>query len=364
MVLARGSMGREVDLGPGGAGRPTMAMWTDSTLVSEVEAEGASFARQVMRVEAEAIERARERVGESVARAAEMILACSGSVIVTGMGKAGQVGQKLASTFASTGTRAFPLHPAEAVHGDLGRIRSDDVVLALSQSGETDEVVRLLPAIRRIGATLVAITERATSTLGQAADLCISLGPIAEACPLGLAPSASTTVLMAVGDALALLVSRRREFTAHDFAFYHPAGSLGRKLARVEEIMRSGRQVRVARVEESVRSVFSRLAGPRRRSGAVLVEDESGRLRGIFTDSDLARLFEQRRDHELDRPIGELMTIDPYTIPMGSRVGEALEIMKKYKISELPVVEPDGRWAGLIDVTDMIGLDLGDSAES
>ncbi len=261
-----------------------------------------AFAREVLRIEAEALERVRDRLGESIARAADLIYRSSGSVIVTGMGKAGLVGQKLAATLASTGTRAFPLHPAEAVHGDLGRIRADDVVIALSQSGETEEVLRLIPALRRLGACLIAITERAASSLGRAADLCIALGPVEEACPLGLAPSASTTVLMAVGDALALLVSRMREFTAEDFALYHPAGSLGRKLTRVEEVMRTERQLRRAHVDETVRAVFVRLAGPRRRSGAVLIVDEHGMLLGIFTDSDLARLFEKRREAELDRP--------------------------------------------------------------
>ena len=167
----------------------------------------------------------------SIARAADLIYRCPGSVIVTGMGKAGLVGQKLAATLASTGTRAFPLHPAEAVHGDLGRIRADDVVIALSQSGETDEVLRLIPALRRLGACLIAITERAGSSLGRAADLCVALGPIEEACPLGLAPSASTTVMMAVGDALALLVSRMRDFSAEDFALYHPGGEPGAEAA-------------------------------------------------------------------------------------------------------------------------------------
>ena len=179
-----------------------MAMITDASLASDVEAEGLAFVREVLRIEAEALERVRDRLGNSIARAADLIYRSSGSVIVTGMGKAGLVGQKLAATLASTGTRAFPLHPAEAVHGDLGRIRADDIVIALSQSGETEEVLRLIPALRRLGACLVAITERCSSTLGQAADLCIALGPIEEACPLGLAPSASTTVLMAVGDAL------------------------------------------------------------------------------------------------------------------------------------------------------------------
>jgi arabinose-5-phosphate isomerase len=340
-----------------------MAMITDASLASETEVEGLVFAREVLRIEAEALERVRDRLGESITRAADLIYRCSGSVIVTGMGKAGLVGQKLAATLASTGTRAFPLHPAEAVHGDLGRIRKGDVIIALSQSGETEEVLRLVPAIRRLGACLIAITERAGSTLGRAADLCVALGPVEEACPLGLAPSASTTVLMAVGDALALLVSRMRDFTADDFALLHPAGNLGRKLARVEEVMRTGLQLRRAHVEETVRSVFVRLAGPRRRSGAVLIEDDESRLLGIFTDSDLARLFEKRREAELDRPIGEVMTPDPYAIRVGASLAEAIELLKVHKISELPVVDRGEHLVGLIDVTDLIGLAPADFEE-
>jgi arabinose-5-phosphate isomerase len=333
-----------------------MAMITDWSLASETEAEGVAFAREVLRIEAEALERVRDRLGESIARAADLVYRAPGSVIVTGMGKAGLVGQKLAATLASTGTKAFPLHPAEALHGDLGRIRADDVVIALSQSGETEEVLRLVPALRRLGAGLVAITERAASSLGRAADLCIALGPVEEACPLGLAPSASTTVLMAVGDALALLVSRLREFTAEDFALYHPAGSLGRKLTRVEEVMRTDRHLRRALVDETVRSVFVRLAGPRRRSGAVLIVDEHAVLLGIFTDSDLARLFEKRRDAELDGPIGAVMTPNPHRIQVGATLPEAVEVMQAHKISELPVVDRGHRLVGLIDVTDLIGL--------
>jgi arabinose-5-phosphate isomerase len=333
-----------------------MAMITDASLASETEAERLAFAREVLRIEAEALERVRSRLGGSIVRVADLIHRSSGSVIVTGMGKAGLVGQKLAATLASTGTRAFPLHPAEAVHGDLGRIRADDVVVALSQSGETEEVVRLIPALRRLGACLVAITERASSTLGQAADLCVALGPIEEACPLGLAPSASTTVLMAVGDALALLVSRMRDFTADDFALFHPAGTLGRKLARVEEVMRTGKHLRRAQLGQTVREVFVRLAGPRRRSGAVLIEDRNSILMGIFTDSDLARLFEKRREADLDRPIGEVMTADPYRIRVGATLAEAVELLKAHKISELPVVDRGDHLVGLIDVTDLIGL--------
>jgi len=333
-----------------------MAMITDASLALETEAEGLAFARAVLRIEAEALERVRERLGVSVARAADLIFRCPGSVIVTGMGKAGLVGQKLAATLASTGTRAFPLHPAEAVHGDLGRIRADDVVIALSQSGETEEVLRLIPALRRIGACLIAVTERPTSSLGQASDLCVALGPIEEACPLGLAPSASTTALMAVGDALALLVSRMRDFRAEDFALYHPAGNLGRKLSLVEDVMRTPRQLRLAGPGQTVREVLVALAGPRRRSGAVLVVDDDGVLLGIFTDSDLARLFERRRETDLDRPIGEVMTPSPVQVTVGDRLTEAVEVMKSRKLSELPVVDRGGRLVGLIDLTDVIGL--------
>ncbi|WP_406697960.1 KpsF/GutQ family sugar-phosphate isomerase [Singulisphaera sp. Ch08] len=333
-----------------------MAMITDASLTQMTEAEGLAFAREVLRVEAHALERVRDRLGASITRAADLVYRCPGSVIVTGMGKAGLVGQKLAATLASTGTRAFPLHPAEAVHGDLGRIRAGDIVIALSQSGETYELLRLVPAVRRLGAHLVAITEGVASSLGQAADLCIALGPVQEACPLGLAPSASTTALMAVGDALALLVSKMRDFRAEDFALYHPGGSLGRKLCRVEEVMRTGEQIRRARPDETVRAVFVRLAGPRRRSGAILVEGADQKLLGIFTDSDLARLFEKRRETELDRPIGEVMTANPVKIEVGATIADAVEALKARKISELPVVDRAGCLVGLIDLTDVIDL--------
>lgn len=324
---------------------------------SEVdEAEAVAFARDVLRLEARALDLVRDRLDGAIARAATLVRRCPGSVIVTGMGKAGLVGQKLAATLASTGTRAFPLHPAEAVHGDLGRIRAGDVVLALSQSGETEEVVRLLPALKTLRAVLVAITERSTSTLGRASDVCIELGPIEEACPLGLAPSASTTALMAVGDALALLVSRLRDFRPEDFALYHPAGSLGRKLVRVDDLMRTGAQIRVGRQGETVREVLIRVGGARRRTGAILVIDGDDCLVGVFTDSDLARLIERRRESQLDRPIGEVMTRDPVRVTVGASVGEAVEALRAKKISELPVVDRGGRLVGLVDLTDLIGL--------
>lgn len=334
-----------------------MATVSESPLgLLESEAESLAFARSVLGIEIEALERVRDRLDAAIVRAAAILFHCRGSVIVTGMGKAGLVGQKLAATLASTGTRAFPLHPAEAVHGDLGRIRDGDVVVALSQSGETDEVLRLIPAIKRLGATLIALTERPTSSLGRQADICVALGPIAEACPLGLAPSASTTALMAVGDALALLVSRMRDFRAEDFARFHPGGSLGRRLSHVEDLMRTGHHVRLAQESETVRSVLVRLGGARRRTGAIMIIDEAEALVGIFTDSDLARLFETRREALLDRPIAEAMTRSPVRVTVGALVSEAIEALKARKLSELPVVDRGGRPVGLIDVTDLIGL--------
>jgi arabinose-5-phosphate isomerase len=333
-----------------------MATVTDMLEASAVKVHGLAFAREVLRIEARAIEQVRDRLGNTIIRAAELIYRSSGSIIVTGMGKAGLVGQKLAATFASTGTRAFSLHPAEAVHGDLGKIRADDIVIALSQSGETAEVLRLVPALRQLPACLIAITERTVSSLGRASDLCIALGPIEEACPLGLAPSASTTVLMAVGDALALLVSQMRDFTAADFARYHPGGSLGSKLTRVEDVMRTGNDVRLAHVDETIRTVFVRLAGPRRRSGAVMITDDDSVLLGIFTDSDLARLLEKRREAAFDHPISAVMTVNPYAIQVGATLADAIELMKAHKISELPVIDHGRHLVGLIDVTDLIGF--------
>ena len=333
-----------------------MATLTSSSSLTASDSEALRFVRTVLQVEADALERVRDQLDGSVVRAAEWIIRCRGSVIVTGMGKSGLVGQKLAATLASTGTRAFPMHPAEAVHGDLGRIRDGDVVLALSQSGETEEVVRLIPALRRLGAKLIALTERTSSMLGRQSDLTISLGPIQEACPLGLAPSASTTALMAVGDALALLVARMRDFRSEEFALYHPAGSLGRKLARVEDLMRTGSHIRMAHQDESVRAVFIRLGGARRRTGAIMVIDDDERLVGIFTDSDLARLFESHRENLLDRSLADSMTRDPVKVVVGAEVSEAVDALKRRKLSELPVVDLGGRPVGLIDLTDLIGL--------
>lgn len=321
------------------------------------------FAREILVRESRAIAQVAKRLDRRFCEAVRHLFQCRGSVIVCGMGKAGIIGQKIMATLASTGTRSHCLHPAEAVHGDLGRIHPNDVVLILSQSGETEEIVRLLPSLRQMRVPLLAITGRSDSTLGRAATVVLELGAIEEACPLGLAPSSSTAAMLALGDALALTTSRLRNFGREDFARFHPAGSLGRKLSKVQEHMRPLAVCRVAREDRTVREVFVQASLPGRRSGAVMLVDRTGRLTGIFTDSDLARLFEQRRDGELDRPICELMTADPITVEAGSLMSEALELMAARKISELPVVDGQRKPLGLIDVTDVVGLLPSEAAE-
>ncbi len=314
------------------------------------------FARQVILTESRALARVADRLDGEFCRAVELIFTCRGNVIVSGMGKAGLIGQKIMATLASTGTPSHCLHPAEAVHGDLGRVRRNDLLLILSQSGETEEIVRLLPSLAELGVPVVAITARAASTLGRAAAVTIELGELQEACSLGLAPSTSTTAMLAVGDALALVASQMRRFSRDDFARCHPAGNLGYQLSKVDEQMRPLGQCRVADQELSVREVLVGTSVPGRRTGATMLVDGQGRLSGIFTDSDLARLLERRGDQDLDRPIRRVMTPQPLRVQSGSRMTDAVAIMAARKISELPVVDADGRPVGLIDVTDVVAL--------
>ena len=315
-----------------------------------------AYARQIIQMEAEAVESLARRLDTEFCRAIQELYYCPGNVIVTGIGKAGLIGQKIAATLASTGTRAHFLNAAEAVHGDLGRIQASDVVLILSQSGETAEVIRLLPSLAALALPVIAITGRRNSTLGRAARVTIDIGPLKEACSLGLAPSTSTTAMLAIGDALALVVSRMRSFGREDFARNHPGGSLGLRLAKVDQHMRPLAECRVAVCSQSVRQVFTERRSPGRRTGAIMIVDPDGILRGIFTDSDLARLFESRRDDALDGSIRQVMTRQPTTVPAGSMMTDAVEIMAERKISELPVVDAAGRPVGLIDITDFVAL--------
>jgi arabinose-5-phosphate isomerase len=288
--------------------------------------------------------------------AVEMLATCPGCVIVSGVGKAGLIGQKIAATLSSTGTRAYFLHPTEAMHGDLGCVGSHDVWLIFSNSGETEELVRLLPIIRSQRQSIIAVTASDASTLGAQADATICLGRLIEAGAHGLAPSTSTTAMLAVGDALALVASQMKQFTPRQFAAFHPGGSLGRRLASVKDVMRPVDQIRVAADSSTIREVFVNLSRPGRRSGAVILVNDRGELTGLFTDSDLARLLEQRRDDQFDRPIAEVMTRRPLTVGPDAILEEALQVLGAKHVSELPVVDQNGMPLGLVDITDVIGL--------
>ena len=311
--------------------------------------------RGILRAEGEAVLASAAALDGAFCRAVRLIECCSGSVVVTGIGKAGLVARKISATLASTGTPSHFLHPAEALHGDLGALRGDDVMLALSQSGETEEITRLLPHVAARRVPIVALTGNLESTLGRAATVVVPTGSVREACGLGLAPSTSTSLMLALGDSLALVTSTLRQFTPEDFAARHPGGSLGRQLMLVEDAMRPIGECRLAAAEESVRGIFARPL-PARRTGAVMVVDAEHRLGGIFTDSDLARLFERRQDHLLDAPIGTVMTARPATVPAGTRLRDAVAILETRRLSELPVVDATGRLVGLLDVVDLVGL--------
>jgi arabinose-5-phosphate isomerase len=315
-----------------------------------------NFGREIIRTEADALEQLVGRLDETFYHAVSLLYALHGNLIITGIGKAGLIGQKLVATFASTGTRAHFLHPSEAWHGDLGRVCRGDVVLMLSQSGETGEVVQLLPSLRKINVPLVAITASRRSSVGQVADVTLSLGNLDEACSLGLAPSTSTTVMLALGDALALVVSRLRGFQTEDFAKFHPGGALGLKLSFVEEHMRDVSECRIAREDQTIREVLISSTRPGRRSGAILLVNQAGHLTGLFTDSDLARLIEQRNDSALDQPINHVMSAIPTVVQAGTRMNVAIELLAERKFSELPIVDTQGCPVGLIDVTDVVGL--------
>lgn len=316
---------------------------------------GLARAKQILGEEIAALNRLAQGLDATFVRAVEHLEGCRGCVVVTGIGKAGIVGQKISASLSSTGTPSYFLHPSEAVHGDLGCIRSDDIVLILSYSGETDEVIRLLPSVKETAAATIAITSDSQNTLAKSVDVPLSIGRHREACALGLAPSSTTTLMMALGDALALVVSERRGFTKTQFAKFHPAGSLGRQLTNVKEVMRPLVQCRVASENKTVRQVFVQVSCPGRRTGAIMLTDTGGRLTGIFTDSDLARLLEQSGDERLDAPVASVMSRCFQTIDEDSRLPAALRILSEFKISELPVIDPQGHPIGIVDITDVLG---------
>ena len=335
-----------------------------STARTSASRDPVALGREVIAVEAAAVAQLADRLGPAFTTAVERILASRGSVIVSGIGKAGLVGQKISATFASTGTRSYFLHPTEALHGDLGRVEPHDLLLVLSFSGETEEITTLLPTVKRLGAEIIAVTARPTSTLGKQAAVVLELGPLKEACPLGLAPSASTAAMLALGDALALVVSQLRGFAADDFARLHPGGSLGRKLSTVDAVMRPLHECRVAAADATVREIIVAQGRPGRRTGAIMLVDQQGKLAGIFTDSDLARLLERKQDAAIDGPISAVMTIGPKTVTRGTRLSAACELLAEKKISELPVVDDAGSPCGLLDITDVVGISFPVDTES
>jgi len=327
--------------------------------------EGLRTIREVVAVEAAALARVSQSLGGEAVEAAERIAACTGCIVVTGVGKAGWVGQKLVATLGSTGNRAHFLHPSEAIHGDLGRVGAEDLVLAISNSGRSEEVLRIAPHLRHHSAGLIALTGNRNNPLAEMADLVVPVGDHAEADPLGLAPTTSTTVMMAVGDAIAVWASRLVGFRSTDFARFHPGGSLGYKLAPVNRLMRPLDQCRTAAATATVRETMVATGRTGRRTGAVMLLDVAGRIVGLFTDSDLARLLESRREDLLDANIADVMTTRFTKVESGMLLVEAIEILRDRRISELPVVAADGRPLGLLDITDVISaVDIGQTAPS
>jgi len=313
-----------------------------------------AYGRETIARQSAALDRLAQRLDESFLAAVARIDACRGSVIVTGVGKAGLIGQKLAATLASLAIPAHFVHPVEAIHGDLGRIAEHDLAVVLSFSGESEEITRLIDPLIERAVPIVAITGRAESTLARAAAVTVCIGPLEEACPHNLAPTTSTTAMLALGDAVALTVARRRRFEPADFARNHPGGSLGVRLAKVEDLMRPLAECRLAPDTATVREVMVGVARAGRRSGAVMLTAADGTLSGVFTDSDLARLFETRRDDALDGPICAVMTRSPIHVAAGSPMPEALQLFASRKISELPVLDGKGRPLGMLDVTDIL----------
>ncbi len=308
---------------------------------------------EVIRLEARAVARLAERIDDNFARACQLMLQCRGRVVVTGMGKSGHICGKIAATLASTGTPAFFVHPGEASHGDLGMITPQDVVLALSNSGETSELVFIIPLIKRLGVPLIAMTGRPDSTLARQATVHIDVSVSQEACPLGLAPTASTTAALAMGDALAVALLEARGFTKDDFARSHPAGSLGRRLLlKIDDVMHTGPDVPA--VPENATLSEALLEMTAKKLGMTAVVNHERRVCGIFTDGDLRRLFERGNCDVHTTPVREVMTADCTTVSTGILAAEAVKLMEDKKINALLVTDEDGRLVGALNMHDLL----------
>lgn len=309
------------------------------------------IARQVFEIEAQAILGLRDRLDGAFERALDLLLGCQGRVVVTGLGKSGLIAQKISATLASTGTPSLFLHPVEALHGDLGRIVKGDVVLAVSYSGESPELLALLPALKRLGIALVSLTGNPRSTLAAASDAQLDVGVRKEACPLGLAPTASTTAALAMGDALGMALLHRRGFTVEDFAVLHPGGQIGKKLVRIEDVMHSGEHVPVVRPGTLMQDVLFEMT--RKRLGMTTVADESGRLLGVVSDGDLRRLMERHGPKTLELRAEECMTRAPVTISPREIGTRALDLMESRRITSLVVVDERHAVLGVVHLHDL-----------
>jgi len=319
-------------------------------------------AAEVIRLESSTIAGLEARLregGEGFLRAVDMVLACEGLVVVAGVGKAGLVGQKISATFASTGTPSLFLHPTEALHGDLGRIRSRDLLFLISNSGESGETSALVAPARKLGAQILAMTGSKESTLARLSDAVLDIGPVEEACPMKLAPTASTSAMLALGDALAMVVLQERAFGREDYALFHPAGALGRKLMRVREVMRKGEQLPLAKTGTALKDVVLVMNRTPGRPGAALIVDAQGKLAGIFTHGDLARLLEDDRALEaglLQAPVDEYMGKKPKAIREDRLVEEAQHLLVEHRIDQIAVVDAERRPVGLLDVQDLLDV--------
>ncbi|MFW6409735.1 MAG: KpsF/GutQ family sugar-phosphate isomerase [Halanaerobiales bacterium] len=312
---------------------------------------GLEEACSVLEIEAESVIQLKNSIDHVFKKAVKMIIECEGRVVFVGMGKSGLIAQKLAATFSSTGTPAFFVHAGEALHGDLGMITENDVVIAVSNSGETEEIVDLLPAIKRLGAGMISLTGDRSSTLAKYSDLCIFSGVEEEACPYGLAPTASTTATLALGDALAISLSYLKGFTKEDFALFHPGGSLGRKLlTKVSDVLEIRQQNPVVTLDTTVREALFTMTESK--MGSTSVVDNHGNIRGIITDGDIRRLLEDEADF-IDRSVSECMTEDPTVISKDKLAAEALKLMEDKEINDLPVIE-EGKPIGMLNFQDLL----------
>ena len=319
------------------------------------------YARGVIKSEASAVMSVLSVVNDSFTRALDLIFNCRGSVIVSGMGKAGIIGEKISATLASTGTPSHFLHPAEAIHGDLGRLRENDVVIVLSNGGETAEVTRLVDLIKRLSGKLnlkiIAITASEESTLGKYSDVVLCMGELTEACPIGVAPSVSTTCMLAIGDSLALTVMKARNFGTEDYIRFHPGGSLGAKLMTVEQSMmfKAGEELPIVNSDVTIKQMLE-YTSKIKRHGAVMVVDDAGKLTGIITDGDIRRLVTKQGSKAFGFKAVDIMTAQCKRIRMDALAAEATSLFHKFRIDELPVVDAEDRPIGMIDVQDIVTI--------